>query len=94
MYEDGVNFYMFTMGVVKLLIGMLIFMALAYLLNIEKVWVKKEMKVQAYESALIDLSAKKHGLDLNVELAKLTAYDTKTFRDIVKEKVLSEVQKK
>ncbi len=94
MYEDGVNFYMFTMGVVKLLIGMLIFTALAYLLNIEKVWVKKEMKVQAYESALIDLSAKKHGLDLNVELAKLTAYDTKTFRDIVKEKVLSEVQKK
>ena len=94
MYEDGVNFYMFTMGVVKLLIGMLIFTALAYLLNIEKVWVKKEMKVQAYESALIDFSAKKHGLDLNVELAKLTAYDTKTFRDIVKEKVLSEVQKK
>jgi len=94
MYEDGVNFYMFTMGVVKLLIGMLIFTALAYLLNIEKVWVKKEMKVQAYESALIDISAKKHGLDLNVELAKLTAYDTKTFRDIVKEKVLSEVQKK
>ena len=94
MYEDGVNFYMFTMGVVKLLIGMLIFTALAYLLNIEKVWVKKEMKVQAYESAMIDISAKKHGLDLNVELAKLTAYDTKTFRDIVKEKVLSEVQKK
>ena len=94
MYEDGANFFLYTMGIVKLLIGMIIFVALAYLLDIEKVWCKKEMKIQAYESALIDKDAKVHGIDLNEELAKLTAYNSKSFRQIVKERVLKETQNK
>ena len=93
MYEDGGNFFLFTIGMVRLMIGMVVFFGLAYLLMIEKVWTKKEMKIQAYESALIDKDAKKHGIDLNEELAKLNAYDSKSFRDIVKERVLKETQK-
>jgi len=93
MYEEGGNFFLISLGFVRIIIGVMIMFALTYLIGIEKVWAKKEMKIQAFESALIDVSAKKHGIDLNVELAKLNAYDSKTFRDIVKEKVLTEVQK-
>jgi len=94
MYEDGVNFYMFVTGFVKLAVGIVFFVGLAYLLDIERVWVKKEQKIQAFESAMLDKTAEKHKIDLNKELAKLSAYNSKTFREIVKEQVLEEVKKK